>query len=84
MSLPRTPSLEAALAEASEQHGLPIYYRDCVRPLLGAPMERWPRCCGAGCEPCAQTLTAVAIRVYELLGLSDETAQQAAMDAESA
>lgn len=84
MSLPRTPALEAALAEASEQHGLPVYYRDCVRPLLGAPIEHWPRCCGAGCEPCAETLIAVAIRVYELMGLSDETAQQAAKEADSA
>lgn len=44
VSLPRTPALQAALAEASERHGLPAYYRDCVRPLLGASAERWPRC----------------------------------------
>ena len=83
MSLPRTPELEAALHAASEQHDLPTYYRDCVRPLLGAPMSRWPECCGRGCEPCAVTLVAVADTVYDLLGLDDATAQRLAHDFES-
>lgn len=63
------PDLNAALDRASEEHGLQSYYRDCVRPLFGMPRSQWPRCCGRGCEPCAQTLIAVAQRVYELLGL---------------
>ncbi len=78
MSLPRTPELETALHAASERHGLKVYYRDCVRPLLGAPMSRWPSCCGRGCEPCALTLVKVAEAVYEMLGLDDDSAQQAA------
>ncbi|HEX4336443.1 MAG TPA: hypothetical protein VH062_11055 [Polyangiaceae bacterium] len=82
MGLPRTTELEAALEAASERHGLASYYRDCVRPLLGAPVSRWPRCCGSGCEPCAMTLIAVAETVYELLGLDDESAQRIAREEE--
>lgn len=63
-----TPELEAALARASDEVGLKNYYRDCVRPLLHMPRSQWPRCCGGGCEPCAQTLIAVAERVQRLLG----------------
>jgi hypothetical protein len=82
MGLPRTPELEAALVAASERHGLQTYYRDCVRPLLGAPMDRWPSCCGGGCEPCNATLTAVARTVYEHLGLDDASAQAVAAEPE--
>jgi hypothetical protein len=60
--------LEQALAQASEEVGLQDYYRDMVRPLLRMPRSQWPSCCGAGCEPCAQTLVAVAKRVNDLLG----------------
>jgi hypothetical protein len=67
MSAPRTPQLEAALETASEEHALAPWYRDCVRPLLTMPRTQWPRCCGRGCEPCADTLVAVAARVQELL-----------------
>jgi len=56
-----------ALAQASSESGLQDYYRDCVRPLLSMPMTQWPTCCGGGCEPCAQILVAVALRVCELL-----------------
>ena len=71
MSLPRTPELEAALATASDEVGLAEYYRDCVRPLLGAPTLAWPRCCGGQCEPCAETLCAVARRVHAILGIAE-------------
>jgi Na+-translocating ferredoxin:NAD+ oxidoreductase RNF subunit RnfB len=60
--------LEQALVQASEEVGLQDYYRDMVRPLLRMPRSQWPSCCGAGCEPCAQTLVAVAERVNDLLG----------------
>jgi hypothetical protein len=82
LGLPRSTELETALHDASEQHGLQSYYRDCVRPLLGAPLSTWPTCCGRGCEPCATALVAVAGRVYELLGLDDETAQRLARKAD--
>src|SRR5581483_5753388 len=82
MGLPRSAELEAALLSASEQYGLKACYRDCVRPLLGAPVSRWPSCCGRGCEPCATTLVAVAERVYELIGLDDESAQRIAREYE--
>jgi hypothetical protein len=59
--------LEVALVQASEELGLQSYYRDMVRPLLRMPREQWPGCCGGGCEPCAQTLVAVADRVLTLL-----------------
>lgn len=72
MSLPRTPELEGALAAASEEVGLAEYYRDCVRPILGTARATWPRCCGGGCEPCAETLCAVAERVHARLGLPDD------------
>lgn len=58
--------LEAALEQASDEIGLPSYYRSCVRPLLRQPKHEWPTCCGAGCDPCAQTLVAVAERVFSL------------------
>ena len=58
--------LEAALAQASLEQGLQEYYRDMVRPLLRMPRSQWPSCCGGGCEPCAQTLVAVAERVLAL------------------
>ncbi len=69
MSLPHTPDVEAALAAASHEFGLQDYYQDCVRPLLGVGEERWPRCCGGGCEPCAETLINVARRVHAILGI---------------
>jgi hypothetical protein len=69
MTSPTSPALEAALAQASDELSLQTWYRDCVRPLLRMPRSQWPRCCGAGCEPCHQTLSAVAARVQELLGI---------------
>jgi len=69
VTLPDGPEVEAALARAAKEHGLMDYYLDCVRPLLGT--RRRPRCCGGGCEPCATTLVAVAVRVHELLGLDE-------------
>jgi hypothetical protein len=69
VSLPKTPELERALAQASDELGLKEYYRDCVRPILGTPRAAWPRCCGGTCEPCAETLGAVTARVHELLGV---------------
>ncbi len=67
MSSERPPQLEAALETASEECSLQPWYRDCVRPLLNMPRTQWPRCCGRGCEPCADTLVAVAGRVLDLL-----------------
>lgn len=65
----RTPEFNAALIQASEELGLQDYYRSSVRPLFSMPTSQWPGCCGGGCEPCAQTLIAVAQRVYELSGI---------------
>jgi hypothetical protein len=59
--------VDSALKQASEEIGLQDYYRDMVRPLLNMPRTQWPSCCGGGCEPCAQTLVAVAERVLALL-----------------
>lgn len=61
-------SVKEALEQACDENGLPNYYRSCVMPVLQAPRERWPRCCGGGCEPCAETLKRVAERVLELTG----------------
>jgi hypothetical protein len=58
----------AALSQAADELGLPAHYISCVRPLLNDIEGPWPRCCGGGCEPCAQTLTDVAVRTLELLG----------------
>jgi len=62
------PELDAALAAASDELGLEEWYRDCVRPILRAPREGWPRCCGGSCEPCNQLLVNVAERVLQRLG----------------
>jgi hypothetical protein len=64
----RKAAYEAALTQASEEHALAPWYRDCVRPLIGMPQTQWPNCCGRGCEPCAEQLVAVATRMLELLG----------------
>jgi hypothetical protein len=64
-------TLNEALERASDEHGLPEWYRDCVRPLLAMPEGQWPRCCGGSCEPCSSTLRNVASRVHELLDRSD-------------
>ena len=64
---PESP-LELALTRASEELQLPTWYRSSVRPLLRNPEGHWPRCCGGGCEPCAQTLVQVAARALELMG----------------
>jgi len=60
---------EAALTRASEELQLAEWYRDCVRPLFSMPRSQWPRCCGRGCEPCAEQLKEVAERVETLIGL---------------
>ena len=60
--------LDTALNLASDECGLESYYRDIVRPLLRDGPERYPRCCGGGCEPCAELLIRVAQRTLQLLG----------------
>ncbi|AKV03505.1 hypothetical protein AKJ09_10168 [Labilithrix luteola] len=69
-------TLDEALARASEENGLAEYYRDIVRPLIRDNSHnshnsdgegRWPRCCGGGCEPCAEQLIRVAKRTLELM-----------------
>lgn len=68
-----TPDFNAALMQASAENGLADYYRDCVRPLFAMPMTQWPMCCGGGCEPCAQTLIKVAVRVCDLLDIDPQS-----------
>jgi hypothetical protein len=67
--LKASPEFAAALAQAGAELGLQDYYRDCVRPLFSMPMSQWPMCCGGGCDPCAQKLIAVAVRICELLNI---------------
>lgn len=59
----------SALARASDEVGLPDYYRSCVHPLFMMPVTQWPLCCAGSCDPCAQKLVAVAARVCELVGV---------------
>ena len=66
-SLRQHPGFEEALARASDELRLAEWYRDCVRPLFNMPRAQWPRCCGRGCEPCADQLVEVAERVQGLL-----------------
>jgi hypothetical protein len=73
---PKDPAVQAALREAADECGLADYYRTCVYPLLRNPECRWPRCCGGGCEPCAQTLIDVAVLTLRRLG----TPRQAPVD----
>lgn len=61
-------SLDEALEKAAIEKGLALYYRSCVRPLLRDPEGRWPTCCGSGCDPCMDLLTAVARRTLVLMG----------------
>ena len=63
-------ALDRALAESAAEGGLPEYYRDCVRPLLRMPVTQWPRCCNGGCDPCSETLRAVAAATLARLGRS--------------
>ena len=62
------PQFDAALAQASEESGLADYFRPLVLPLFNMPLSQWPGCCAGNCLPCAQTLVAVALRTYGLLG----------------
>lgn len=75
MSKPDLNSAEFlnALAQASSELGLEDYYRPCVRPLFSMPMGQWPMCCAGRCEPCAQSLVNVAVRMCELLGVDPDT-----------
>jgi hypothetical protein len=73
MGLKDTPAFAEALARACAEVGLADYYQPSVRPLFSMPMSQWPRCCGSSCEPCAQTLIAVAERVCALLGIDPAT-----------
>ena len=66
-SLRQHPGFEAALTRAGEELQLAEWYRDCVRPLFNMPRSQWPRCCGRGCEPCAEQLKEVAERIETLL-----------------
>lgn len=61
-------TLDEALQQAAHENGLAPEYVDIVRPLLRDPKERWPRCCGGGCEPCSLQLVRVAERTLALLG----------------
>jgi hypothetical protein len=59
---PERARLLAAIAEASDEVGLASHYRSCVLPLMKLDEDRMPSCCGAGCEPCNETLVEVALR----------------------
>ena len=63
-------ALEEALAASADERGLPDYYRSCVKPLLRMPVAQWPRCCNGGCDPCSETLRAVAAATLARLGRS--------------
>jgi hypothetical protein len=62
-------AVERAVAEAADEHGLPDYYRSMVLPLVRDREGPWPRCCGGGCDPCADDLVAVAESALRKLGL---------------
>ena len=61
-------AMDEAIAKAAAEVGFPEHYRSTVRPLVRNPNGRWPRCCGGGCEPCADALIEVALRACQLLG----------------
>jgi hypothetical protein len=61
-------ALNDAILQAANEIGFPEHYRSTVRPLVRNPNGRWPRCCGAGCDPCADSLIEVAKRACALLG----------------
>lgn len=67
-----SPDFIAALRQAGAELGLADYYQPCVRPLFHMPVQQWPMCCGGGCQPCAQTLIAVATRMCELLKIDPD------------
>jgi hypothetical protein len=60
-------TLDEALRQAARENGLAPEYIDIVRPIIRDPKERWPRCCGGGCEPCSLQLNRVAERTLELM-----------------
>ncbi len=61
-------TLEEAITQASDEAGLPVWYRDNLKPLLRDPEGYWPRCCDSGCEPCNAVLCSVAARTLKLMG----------------
>lgn len=61
--------MRSAIAEASEEVGLDVWYRACVEPLMSLEPSGYPRCCGSGCEPCSETLIEVAVRAKRRLAV---------------
>jgi hypothetical protein len=68
------PQFVAAFMQASDEAGLADYFRPLVLPLFNMPFTQWPGCCAGNCLPCAQTLVAVALKTYSLLGLEPREA----------
>jgi len=66
-----SPEFKTALEQASSEYGLQDYYQSCVKPLFSMPMSQWPMCCGGSCEPCAQMLVNVALRICQLLNIDE-------------
>lgn len=56
-----------AIEQASDELGLPIWYRSCVAPILALDPARHPSCCGGECEPCNDVLVAVALRARRII-----------------
>lgn len=65
---------DRCLERACREMGLAPEYLDCVRPLLKLPESAYPRCCGGGCEPCAEALIRVARRTLELMDAKPDQA----------
>ena len=68
MTIEDHPQFAAAFAQAGDEAGLADYFRPLVLPLFDMPLSQWPGCCAGNCLPCAQTLVAVALKTYSLLG----------------
>jgi hypothetical protein len=52
--------------EVCEKHGIGGDDVFLVRALLNRKKSGWPGCCGAGCSPCMDNVTAAAEELLEL------------------
>ena len=57
------------ILEICREMGLDRSDAEVIESMLPRPESAWPICCGSGCQPCADDLSAAALRVKARLGL---------------
>ena len=70
---PNAKSLsEDTIEKVCERHGVGGEDIFLVQALMTRPQGQWPGCCGSGCMPCMDNVTAAALELLELERKLDE------------